>query len=128
MFYLQNDRFNLQPVLWECRALHHLTSIGHDDSVTDLGHKVVDGGIGHLESILQGSVAVSSGQMSEGDCQPHLRTQGISHPGSVPLELSRDSLLQLLIYLFIYLGFNVAFNTVQVISRRVVGRAEETST
>ena len=27
---------------------------------------------------------------------------------------------------FIYLGFYVAFNTVQVISRRVVGRAEET--
>ena len=33
-----------------------------------------------------------------------------------------------LIGLFIYLGFYVAFNTVQVISRRVVGRAEETST
>ena len=30
--------------------------------------------------------------------------------------------------LFIYLAFYVAFNTVQVISRRVVGRAEETST
>ena len=30
--------------------------------------------------------------------------------------------------LFIYLGFYVAFNTVQVISRRVVGRAEETNT
>ena len=30
--------------------------------------------------------------------------------------------------LFIYLGFYVAFNTVQVISRRVVGRAEKTST
>ena len=30
--------------------------------------------------------------------------------------------------LFIYLGFYVTFNTVQVISRRVVGRAEETST
>ena len=30
--------------------------------------------------------------------------------------------------LFIYLGFYVAFNTVQVISRRVVGTAEETST
>ena len=29
---------------------------------------------------------------------------------------------------FIYLGFYVAFNTVQVISRRVVGRTEETST
>ena len=29
---------------------------------------------------------------------------------------------------FVYLGFYVAFNTVQVISRRVVGRAEETST
>ena len=32
------------------------------------------------------------------------------------------------IYLFIYLGFYVAFNTVQIISRWVVGRAEETST
>ena len=32
------------------------------------------------------------------------------------------------IYLFIYFWFYVAFNTVQVISRRVVGRAEETST
>ena len=30
--------------------------------------------------------------------------------------------------LFIYLGFYIAFNTVQVISGRVVGRAEETST
>ena len=30
--------------------------------------------------------------------------------------------------MFIYSGFYVAFNTVQVISRRVVGRAEETST
>ena len=30
--------------------------------------------------------------------------------------------------LFIYLGFYVAFDTVQVISQRVVGRAEETST
>ena len=35
--------------------------------------------------------------------------------------------LYLFIY-FIYLGFYFAFNTVQVISRRVVGRAEETST
>ena len=33
-----------------------------------------------------------------------------------------------LFYLFIYLGFYIAFNTVQVISRRVVGGAEETST
>ena len=30
--------------------------------------------------------------------------------------------------LFIYLGFYVTSNTIQVISRRVVGRAEETST
>ena len=30
--------------------------------------------------------------------------------------------------LFIYLGFYVIFNSVQVISRWVVGRAEETST
>ena len=34
----------------------------------------------------------------------------------------------LIYFLFIYLGFYVSFNTVQVISRRVVGRAEETST
>ena len=31
-------------------------------------------------------------------------------------------------YLFIYLGFYITFNTVQVISRWVVGRVEETST
>ena len=31
-------------------------------------------------------------------------------------------------FLFIYLWFYIAFNTVQVISRRVIGRAEETST
>ena len=31
-------------------------------------------------------------------------------------------------FFFIYLGFYFAFNTVQVISLRVVGRAEETST
>ena len=30
--------------------------------------------------------------------------------------------------IIIYLGFYIAFNTVQVISRRVIGRAEETST
>ena len=30
-------------------------------------------------------------------------------------------------YLFIYFGFYVTFNTVQVISRRTVGRAEKTS-
>ena len=35
---------------------------------------------------------------------------------------------QRFVCLFVYLGFYVAFNTVQVISRRVVGRAEETST
>ena len=35
--------------------------------------------------------------------------------------------IRILIYLFIW-GFYVTFNTVQVISRRVVGRAEETST
>ena len=33
-----------------------------------------------------------------------------------------------IIIIYYYLGFYVAFNTVQVISRRVVGRAEETST
>ena len=32
------------------------------------------------------------------------------------------------VYLFIYLGFNAGFNTVQVISQRIVGRAEETTT
>ena len=42
-------------------------------------------------------------------------------PHSHPLGLI------LVVHLFIYLGFYVAFNTVQVISRWVVGRAEETS-
>ena len=35
---------------------------------------------------------------------------------------------EIFVYLFVYLGFYITFNTVQVISRRVVGRAEETST
>ena len=39
----------------------------------------------------------------------------------------RDASKKVLLFLF-YFGFYVAFNTVQVISRRVVGRAEETST
>ena len=41
------------------------------------------------------------------------------------LDLREDLIIVLLLF---YLGFYVAFNTVQVISRRVVGRAEETST
>ena len=46
----------------------------------------------------------------------------------IPHEvLELDTGLQAVV-VFIYLGFYVAFNTVQVISRRVVGRAEETST
>ena len=40
----------------------------------------------------------------------------------------QDILKVKVVLLIVYLGFNVAFNTVQVISRRVVGRAEETST
>ena len=43
-------------------------------------------------------------------------------------SLFEDHCCKMTFYLFIYLGFYVAFNTVQVISRRVVGRAEETST
>ena len=42
--------------------------------------------------------------------------------------LTNFHIYKLLFDLFIYLGFYVAFNTVQVISRWVVGRAEETST
>ena len=50
------------------------------------------------------------------------------------ISIKNNACLPLLKYIlnilsvFVYLGFNVAFNTVQVISRRVVGRAEETST
>ena len=47
----------------------------------------------------------------------HLRPCWGSNPG-----------LRVFCLFFVYLGFYVAFNTVQVISRRVVGRAEETST
>ena len=37
-------------------------------------------------------------------------------------------MIHLTLHLFIYLGVYVAFNTVHVISRWVIGRAEETST
>ena len=36
--------------------------------------------------------------------------------------------IYLYLYQFIYLGFYIAFNTVQFISQQVVGRAEETGT
>ena len=56
-------------------------------------------------------------------------------PNSYPTELDtaygRQNFKQFKTFvcdLFIYLGFFVTFNTVQVISRRVIGRAEETST
>ena len=42
--------------------------------------------------------------------------------------MSDTFFLYMSIYLFIYFGFYVAFNTVQIISRRVVGKADETST
>ena len=47
---------------------------------------------------------------------------------SILLAKNFDYLLWCDFFFFVYLGFYVAFNTVQVISRRVVGRAEETST
>ena len=76
--------------------LHHLTSIGPDDSVTELRHKLVDSRTALPESTLQGGIAVSSSQMSEGHCQLDPWAHRISHPGPVPLELGSDSLLQLL--------------------------------
>ena len=90
------DRLNRQPVLWACGARHHLISIGPDDSIADLRHKFVDGRPGHPEGILHGGVAVSTGQVSEGDCQFDSWTQGLSHPGPLPLELRSVSLLELL--------------------------------
>ena len=56
------------------------------------------------------------------------KKMSFQHSKYVP-SLAQDlSLYQNLCYLFIYLGFYIAFNTVQIISQRVVGRAEETST
>ena len=93
---LAEDGLDLQPVLWDCGARHHLISIGPDDSIADLRHKLVDGRAGHPEGKLQGGVAVSTGQVSEGDCQLESWTQGLSHPGPLPLVLRSESLLQLL--------------------------------
>ena len=47
---------------------------------------------------------------------------------SISLNLHGHFYMHIRFCLFFYLGFYVTFNTVQVISRRVVGRAEETST
>ena len=44
------------------------------------------------------------------------------------VQIDIQELWYCILFIFIYLGFYVAFNTVQVISRWVVGRAEETST
>ena len=92
---LAEDCLNQQPILREFGALHHLISITPGESITNLRHKLFDGRTRHSESILQSGVAVTSGKMS-GYCLLHSWTHWISHRGPVPLELSSDSLLQLL--------------------------------
>ena len=93
------DGLDQQPILWECGAPHHLISIGPGDSITYLRHKLLDGLTGHTEDILQGGVAVTRGKMSGGYCQLNSWTHRISHQSPVPLQLSSDCLLQLLIEL-----------------------------
>ena len=61
------DRLNLHPVFWECGACQHLILIGPDDSIADLMHTLVGGRPCHPEGKLQGGVAISTGQVSEGD-------------------------------------------------------------
>ena len=59
--------------------------------------------------------------------QKEVRPRGLS--AMLPLNpVFKDSFEKFEQNLFTYLGIYVAFNTVQVISRWVVGRAEETST
>ena len=53
---------------------------------------------------------------------------GLQNTGQAAVAFQTLQNLVSSLFLFIYLGFYIAFNTVQVISRRVVGRAEETST
>ena len=81
---------DLQPVFWACGPCHHLISIGPDDIVTDLRHKLIDGRPCHPESKLQGWVAVSTGQVSKGDRQLQSWTRGVSHPGPLPLDLRAE--------------------------------------
>ena len=77
-------------------ARHHLILIGPDDSIADLRHKLVDGRPSHPEGILLDGVAVSTGHVSEGDCQFQSWIQGLSHPRPLPLELRSKSLIELL--------------------------------
>ena len=62
------------------------------------------------------------------EIQPGQDFIGQGHYGKVKSRSHHDNAQLHPLTLFIYLEFYVAFNTVQVISRRVVGRAEETST
>ena len=74
----------------------------------------------------QGKLCEAISSHSHSTNHPHLITDLILFTDFTVLILS--CFLMSYQCLFIYLGFYVAFNTVQVISRRVVGRAEETST
>ena len=80
----------------------------------------------------QGHIATGSLQVEETSayCTVNHQALASNYQLSNMKRPARDSNWRLhrLVCLFIYLGFYVAFNTVQVISRRVVGRAEETST
>ena len=59
------NKLDLQPVFRTCGACHHLISIGPDDSVADLRHKLIYGRPRHPESKLQSWIAVSIGQVSQ---------------------------------------------------------------
>ena len=58
----------------------------------------------------------------------HVEREFVVQMSGKQVHMRSEPLLADLFDFFVYLGFYVAFNTVQVISRRVVGRAEETST
>ena len=72
------------------------------------------------------SCTINNGYLSERSNLSRGIRQGC--PISALLFILVAEVLSVKLIFFVYLGFYVAFNTVEVISRRVVGRAEETST
>ena len=64
------------------RSVDNILSICCNYGLAYVPNNATDGIVRHREAIHQGPVAVPRSQVSQGDCQPHSRVDGLSVPGS----------------------------------------------
>ena len=123
-----------------CRAMREETNENSKDAMLDYLFSLMDDANDFSWNSAKASHAVLLCHMEQGEIRDYTQTEPIDRVRCallvrIQLKMHQNIITVLwcasiitLVCLFVYLGFYVAFNTVQVISRWVVGRAEETST